>query len=87
MVALDGTPHRVRRGRTLAHADHPIVQEYPDLWKPLPIDFPAPEDAAPSAAAPSTKAVRAWARESGIEVPARGPLPDDVVATYLAAQE
>ncbi|WP_083924457.1 Lsr2 family DNA-binding protein [Nocardiopsis lucentensis] len=36
---------------------------------------------------PSTAEVRAWAREHGYEVPARGKLPDDVVAAYKAAHE
>jgi hypothetical protein len=30
MVRLDGSLIKVRRGRTLAHADHPIVRENPD---------------------------------------------------------
>jgi hypothetical protein len=34
---------------------------------------------------PSTAKVRAWAREEGLDVPARGPMPDDVVERYTAA--
>lgn len=41
----------------------------------------------PPATVPAPKAVRAWARGQGIDVPARGPLPEDVVARYLAAAE
>jgi hypothetical protein len=37
-------------------------------------------------AAPAAKDVRAWAKAEGIEVPSRGPLPDDVVERYRAAQ-
>jgi hypothetical protein len=40
----------------------------------------------PPPAKPTGKAVRAWARERGMSVPARGPLPDDVVAAYQADQ-
>lgn len=84
-VSVDGTVYRVRRGATLAHSDHPIVRENPDMWKPLPVDFDVEPDTAP-ADAPEAKAVRAWAREEGIDVPARGKVPDDVVAAYQAAQ-
>lgn len=90
-VGLDGVVHRVRRGSTLAHADHPIVRENPDLWKPLPVDFdvepaPAPAPAVVAEVVPSPKDVRAWAAEAGVEVPARGKLPDDVIAAYQAAR-
>lgn len=88
VVRLDGSPVRVRRGATLAHAEHPIVRENPDLWKPLPVDYDI--DTAASATAstgdvPSAKDVRAWAVDQGIDVPARGKVPDDVVEAYQAA--
>lgn len=35
---------------------------------------------------PSAKDVRAWAAEQGIDVPARGKLPAELVEQYLAAQ-
>lgn len=37
------TPDRlewVRAERTTAHADHPVVVNYPHLWRPLPINYP-----------------------------------------------
>jgi hypothetical protein len=41
--------------------------------------------AAGSAAdAPSPKAVRAWAREQGIEVPGRGRIPAAVLSAFIA---
>ena len=85
-VGLDGVVHRVRRGSTLAHADHPIVRENPGLWKPLPVEFDvaAPVVAAPDV--PSAKDVRAWAAGQDIDVPARGKIPDEVVAAYQAAR-
>lgn len=33
--APDGTKHRVARGRTLAHADHPAVLANPGDWVPM----------------------------------------------------
>lgn len=84
VVVLDGTPHRVRRGRSVAHADSPVVREHPELWRVLPVDFPA---APARPAGPAPKDVRAWARAQGIDVPARGQLPADVVAQYQAAHE
>lgn len=35
---------------------------------------------------PDPKVVRAWATENGIEVPARGRIPNEVVEKYQAAQ-
>ena len=94
-VVIDGTRHRVRRGQTTAHADAAIAVQYPDLWQPLQVDFAGEgEPTGPAAstppsaggAAPTNKAVRAWAKAEGIDVPARGKIPDDVIAQYEAAQ-
>ena len=35
---------------------------------------------------PPAKDVRAWARAEGLDVPARGPLPDELVAAYREAR-
>lgn len=102
MVTLDGALLRVRRGRTLAHAEHPIVAADPTLWRPMPIDYdvetttspvvpdpPAPADpdaeADEAATRPAAGTVRAWARANEVDVPARGPIPDDVYAAYTEA--
>lgn len=72
----------------MAHADSPIARARPDLWRPIAVDYPVAPDspAAPGEAAKtSPKDVRAWARAEGVEVPARGPIPDEVVAAYQAA--
>jgi hypothetical protein len=53
VVDLDGTPHRVRRGRTLAVAEHPIVVEHPELWRPLVVDYDVDPDQPPAAAGPA----------------------------------
>ncbi|GAA1766149.1 Lsr2 dimerization domain-containing protein [Streptomonospora arabica] len=45
-------------------------------------DEPASEEEAPE---PSTREVRAWARENGMDVPSRGRVPDEVVAAYKRA--
>jgi hypothetical protein len=37
--APDGTRHRVARGKTLAHADHPAVLANPRDWVPMVIDL------------------------------------------------
>lgn len=51
------------------------------------LDQPAWFEAAEASVAPRNAEVRAWANEQNIEVPARGKVPDDVVAAYVAAQE
>lgn len=45
--------------------------------EPAPEPEPEPE--------PTVKEVRAWAREEDIKVPARGKIPDEVVAAYKRA--
>jgi len=59
----------------------------PDGTKPEPPDVDAdpPVTDPPAAPKPTAKAVRAWAKDEGIEVPARGPIPDDIVDRYQAA--
>lgn len=37
-------------------------------------------------AGPRPAEVRAWAKETGVEVPEKGKIPDDVVEAYKAAQ-
>lgn len=38
LVSVDGQEVRVRRNRTTAHSDHPIVKNHPELWVPLTVD-------------------------------------------------
>jgi hypothetical protein len=52
---------------------------------PAPGDGGPAEDVSPSVDDPSAKEVRAWAREVGHDVPARGKLPDDLIAAYKRA--
>lgn len=52
VVRLDGAPHRVRRERTIAHVGHPIVREYPELWRPLTVDYDLPGSGGSSPAQP-----------------------------------
>lgn len=67
-------------------APEPSVPEpgpTPDEVPPSPDDqTPTPD---PDAPRPAAKDVRAWAKREKIDVPARGPLPDDVVERYQAA--
>lgn len=45
--------------------------------EPAPVDAPKPE--------PSAAVIRAWAKTTGVKVPARGGIPQDVRAAYDAA--
>lgn len=45
--------------------------------EPAPVDAPKPE--------PSAATIRAWAKTTGVKVPARGGIPQDVRAAYDAA--
>lgn len=47
----------------------------------------AEEDPQPADLPPSTRTIRAWARDNGLDVPERGPLSADVVLAYFEAQE
>jgi hypothetical protein len=44
-------------------------------------------DPQPANLPPSTRTIRAWARDNGLDVPERGPLSADVVQAYFEAQE
>lgn len=79
----DGIPRMIEAGRTMAHADHPIVTGCPSLWQPLRVHYSTAE---PDPTQYDAKAVRAWAAQQGVDVPARGKLPDTIVAQYQAAQ-
>lgn len=89
----DGIPHMIEAGRTMAHADHPIVTGCPSLWQPLKVHYstdepePEPEPDASKESQPDAKAVRAWAAEQGIEAPARGKLPDSITQAFLKASQ
>lgn len=86
----DGIPYMIEGGRTLAHADHPIVTGCPNLWKPLQVHYSTDEPVAPEtpqAVQPDPKAVRAWAADQGIDVPAKGRIPADVNEAYQAAHQ
>lgn len=48
MVNLDGEQVHVKRGRTIAVADHRIVTDNPDLWRDLVVDFDTEEGGAPA---------------------------------------
>ena len=59
-VTLDGIPHVIQYGTTLADSRHEIVTAHPDLWKPLSVhydvDEPAPK--APAKAPPPAAAAK-----------------------------
>jgi hypothetical protein len=87
----------LQQGQTVREG-HPILAGREQLFEPFTVDYEV-EDAQKSEAPPKApevkkqdapkepdaKAVRAWAAENGVEVPARGKLPAEVVEQYVAA--
>lgn len=91
VVYLNGQRRMVRKGKTTAHAGHPIVTDHPKLWRPITVDFAEDGDdlsdaeVTPDAGDPiDNHAVREWAAEQGIEVK-RGKIPQAVIDKYRAA--
>lgn len=82
-IHYEGKRLIITAGKTTARQGHPILEQYGDLFEPLRPDFDVRSDE-PKV---DTKAVRAWAADKGIEVPARGKLPTDVIEQYRAATE
>ncbi|MEU2340062.1 histone-like nucleoid-structuring protein Lsr2 [Streptomyces sp. NPDC013172] len=84
-----------------AREGHPILDAYQQEFEPVFVTFEVDNDAGPAEPEPAPaeqgtadeqtkpepKAVRAWAAENGIDVPARGKIPDTVYEQYAAAQE
>jgi hypothetical protein len=100
IVYIDGKRRMVRKGRTTAHSDHPIVTEHRKLWVRLAVDYPTEVDPAQTPAradqdspaddldqdSPALRAaIRRWAAEVGIEVSPRGRIPDAVRDKYRAS--
>jgi hypothetical protein len=94
-VVWQGRSIVIEQDVTLARTGHPILDTYGELFSPLFVHFevdgdPAPAEAAPQTApagTPDPKAVRAWAAGNGVEVSAKGKIPDAVNAAFLAAQQ
>lgn len=42
-VTIDGVPHVIERGRTMARSTHPIVTGNPGLWQPPDITYDVEE--------------------------------------------
>jgi hypothetical protein len=55
----------------------------PDVEAEAKAEEPEPPSDADVQPRPSNAEVRAWAKAEGIDVPARGPVSDDLVAQYL----
>lgn len=53
VVILDGVRYQIHRGRTTAHANHPIVRGREQMWRALTIDYAVDEA---KAEAPKKKA-------------------------------
>lgn len=43
IMSYEGRTLALRRGVTTARADHPIVQEHPEMFSPLPVHFEVEE--------------------------------------------
>ncbi|MEW2300273.1 histone-like nucleoid-structuring protein Lsr2 [Streptomyces sp. NPDC006655] len=85
-----------------AREGHPILDAYQQEFEPVFVTFEVDDAAGPAESAPAEqgpaddqteggakpdpKAVRAWAAENGVDVPARGKIPDAVYEQYAAAQ-
>jgi hypothetical protein len=87
--SYDGRRIVVHAGETRIRADHPIVKGREHLFSGVGVSRGIEDTRARPEPTPSvdTKAVRAWATEQGIEVPARGRIPDAVVAQYAEAHK
>lgn len=79
-------------GQTLVRSDDPVVKGREAMFRPLNLGYlGGPVEQATAAPGEKrdlgleAKAVRAWAAKEGIEVPARGKLPADLVEQYRAA--
>lgn len=94
VVFIGGRRVVVHEGAT-ARAGHPIMKGREAMFEPLHIDFDLDDASTPAPAAPasggtasqpSAKDVRAWAAGHGVDVPARGKIPDEVYEQYKASQ-
>ncbi|MCI0632516.1 MAG: hypothetical protein L0206_01140 [Actinobacteria bacterium] len=85
LAKLDASPvwERVDTGAASAAPDGQETPETPPTTE-NPSEAPAAAQAA-TEGPPSAKDVRAWARVEGLDAPARGPLPDELVEQYVAA--
>lgn len=59
-VVIDDVPHVLITGYHLADSRHPIVRDYPGLWKPLDVHYAVdePEPKAPAKAPPPAPAAK-----------------------------
>ncbi|PXY25154.1 hypothetical protein BAY59_24315 [Prauserella coralliicola] len=88
VLFAEGRQHVIHKGSTRIRAGHPLLKRNSHLFKPLDVHF----DVEQATAAPGEQrnldlgAVRAWAKENGVDVPARGKIPAAVLEQYEAAQ-
>lgn len=95
MVNLDGDQVHVKRGRTIAIADHRIVTDNPELWRPLAVDFDTEEGGTPageSVARPTHNSRKAewetYARSLGVDEEfIAGASKDDLIAECEAVED
>lgn len=92
-IVHDGQSVMLHRGRTHVRAGHPILAGREHMFEQLHVDYDVEQaTAAPGekrsvtlpAVNPPASAVRAWAAEHGIDVPAQGRLSTEIVAQYQA---
>lgn len=77
IVVLDGTVYPITKGMTTVREGHELLGAGRHaMFDPIRVEYDVPaEDANPAD-------VRAWAKANGLDVPARGKLPVDVIDAY-----
>ena len=81
----------IRKGITRVREGHPLLEGREDMFEPISVHY----DVEQATAEPGEKrelpidqaVVRAWAKEQGIDVPARGKIPAAVVERYKAEHQ
>lgn len=44
VLHLNGQRHKIHRGRTTAHMNHPIVKGREHMWRPITVDYAVDDD-------------------------------------------
>lgn len=83
-----GQQYVVHKGVTRVRAGHPLLKRNAHLFRALDVHYDVEQATArpgEKRGTPEQGAARAWAKANGIDVPARGRIPDEVLEQYKAA--